>query len=192
MWCLPHPLSGSSVPTIWDACPRTATAAQDIIEQQSQVARVMRLLRTPTATARVAVLKAVQARLLKGQPSRYRHTLPSLVIAALELVPAIARGDIPLGDAPGEVCGSDPIHCQSTLPFTQGVQLDKLLLFVLHAIARLVELAPALTVLQLYLMAAQAASEIAKLELIAYECYEQVQVLLFAAGIGDMVCTRHT
>lgn len=56
----------------------------------------------------------------------------------------------------------------------QDTQLDKLLLFVLHSIARLVELAPSLTVLQLYLMAAQAASEVAKLELIAYECYEQV------------------
>ncbi len=61
-----------------------------------------------------------------------------------------------------------------TPTYTQEVQLDKLLLFVLHTIARLVDLTPSLTVLQLYLMAAHAASEVAKLELIAYECYEQV------------------
>ncbi len=100
-----HHLPSPLVPTHTHLpSPLVPTHTQDIIEQQSQVARVMRLLHTPTATQRVAVFKLIEGRLLQGLPTRYKYTLPSLIIAVLELVQGIADGSVPLGDDAGEVC----------------------------------------------------------------------------------------
>lgn len=152
---------------------------EDIVEKQSQVARLLHQLRSDDPGEQDQMLRMASDRLLQGHPSRYQHTLPSLVVNAVQLVHRLASGR-PQQGATAEA-GEDSQEGsgkQEAKPSPKDdVDANSVLLFVHATIGRLVDLTPAEQVLQLYLMAGLAASEVAHLEVMTYEFYEQAFVI---------------
>ncbi|KAK9808922.1 hypothetical protein WJX72_006449 [[Myrmecia] bisecta] len=133
------------------------TDEEDFADEQSLIARLIHQFHSEDTDVQHQILTAAHKRFLKGGPRRLKHTLPPLAFLALQTVQRIkAREEA--GDALDS-------SCKTVLQFTHGL------------IAALAAVPMAETALQLFLAAAYSASEVARLELIAYEFFEQAFIL---------------
>ncbi|KAK9832171.1 hypothetical protein WJX74_001409 [Apatococcus lobatus] len=133
-------------------------------EEQNLLARLVHQLVSQDTDEHFELLRAARDRFNAGGPKRLRHTLAPLAFAALRLVRTIKEGTADSKKADGA--------CKTVLQWIHGVA------------AQLAEVPAAEIALQLYLQAAHAASEVACLELIAYEFFEQA-FILYEEAIPD-------
>ncbi|EIE25972.1 vacuolar protein sorting-associated protein 35, partial [Coccomyxa subellipsoidea C-169] len=142
---------------------------EDFEDEQGLVARLIHRLRASDPAQHYALLQTARERFSAGGARRLRHTLPPIAFAALGIVARLAAAD----DA--KATGPSP---------------KEVLQFVHQCAAQLAEAGEnAEMALQLFLTAAQSASEHARLELIAYEFFEQA-FILFEEAIPDSASER--
>jgi len=152
-------------PLVQDVDGATAEPCEDLDDEQSQMARLVHLLHSPDPAEHFAILQTARTRFKEGGPLRAAHVLPPLAAACLRLVRDITSS---AGGAPAA-----------------GPSVEEVLQF-LHAV--LVELSdiPGQTqaALGLLLVAAVAASQEARADLIAYDFFEQA-FLLYEEQVPD-------
>ncbi|KAK9803789.1 hypothetical protein WJX73_008689 [Symbiochloris irregularis] len=140
---------------------------EDFEEEQNLMARLMHQLKAPTLDGQFEVLKAARDRITQGGPNRLKHTIPAIAFAALAVVRGLS--------AEGQ----------------QGQSKTEPVLQFIHSLtAQLAEAGGAAEMaLQLFLAAAQAASDEAHLDVIAYEFFEQA-FIIYEEAIPDSSSER--
>ncbi|BDA44236.1 probable vacuolar protein sorting-associated protein 35 [Coccomyxa sp. Obi] len=142
---------------------------EDFEDEQGLVARLIHRLSAVNPAQHYALLQTARERFSAGGARRLRHTLPPIAFAALGIVHRLAAA--PHADAP------EPSP-------------KEVLQFVHQCAAQLAEAGDSAEMaLQLFLTAAQSASEHAHLEIIAYEFFEQA-FILFEEAIPDSASER--
>ena len=136
------------------ALPSFAAAFQEVAEDQQLLARLVHQLASPNLREQFEILSIAQRHFMAGSPLRQRTTLPPLAFAALQAVrQATAAGSAGAADT---------------------VSLQQWFQFIHQTISALANVPAAEMALELFLAAAQAASQEARLEMVAYELFEQV------------------
>ncbi|DBA95664.1 hypothetical protein WJX82_011441 [Trebouxia sp. C0006] len=140
------------------------TDDEDFAEEQNLVARMVHQLRSDDPDEHFQILKTARQHFSTGGLRRVRHSLPPLAFSALQLVRVLKKRQ--------DSGNAAETSCKTVLQFVHGI------------VAPLADVPVAELALQIYLQAAYSASEVAHLEMIAYEFMEQA-FILYEEAIPD-------
>lgn len=141
------------------------------------MARLLHSLQADDVGLQFALLTLAQDHLMRGGPKRAKYTLPALGFCGLRLLRRLTAAPADPG-APPPTVPSLPAAADAARPTGAVVSLTvaSLLQWLLGVAAALAEVPEPLLALRLLLTCAQAASQEAGEEMLAYECMEQVCV----------------
>lgn len=145
-------------------------ALQDMEEEQVMVARMLHQLTCDDLRSQFEILRAARAHLELGGPARMRHTLPALAFCALKALRRLLPGQ---QQKPADTAADSS---EAACAVGEAITAEFALQWLLEVALQLAEVPAPMPALRLLLVCAHVSSEEARLEMLAYEFFEQVRV----------------